>query len=133
MDNKEKEIKDNLLDENKNNKENSTNIIQNIVEEKNSLINKTNNINENINSNILLSNDENIMNTNNIINQKMENNKEIIDYFITIQYSKLLHIPYFKFGNIFHFYFPCKHFTSNQIKLSEMPTPPFAVIRSECK
>ena len=37
MDNKEEEIKDNLLDENKNNKENSTNIIQNIVEEKNSL------------------------------------------------------------------------------------------------
>ncbi len=126
MDNKEEEIKDNLLDENKNNKENSTNIIQNIVEEKNSL-------NENINSNILLSNDENIVNTNNNWNQKMVKNKEIIAYFLTIQYSKLLHIPYFKFGNIFHFYFPCKHFTSNQIKLSEMPTPPFAVIRSECK
>ena len=126
MDNKEEEIKVNLLDENKINKETSTNISQNSVEEKNSL-------NENINSNIFLSNDENIINTNNNINQKMENNKEIIDYFITIQYSKLLHIPYFKFGNIFHFYFPCKHFTSNQIKLSEMPTPPFAVIRSECK
>ena len=62
-----------------------------------------------------------------------ENQTEVNDYLIKIKYSKLLCIPYFYFGNIFHFYFSCQSFSSNPIKISEMPTPPFAVIRSECK
>ena len=72
------------------------------------------------------------INTNNIqVNQN--NNQQIYDYLINIQYSKILHFLYFHFGNIFHFYFSCQSFSSNPIKLSEIPTPPFAVIRSECK
>ena len=79
---------------------------------------------------------EDIINTNQnlYLNQPQQNyHQQINEYLITIQYSKCLHIPYFIFSNIFHFYFPCKRFHSNQIKLSEMPTPPFAVVRSECK
>jgi len=80
---------------------------------------------ENINTNIDI-------NTNQIqVNQN--NNQEIYDYLINIQYSKIFHFPYFYFGNIFHFYFPCQKFSSNQVKLSEMPTPPFAIVRTECK
>lgn len=72
------------------------------------------------------------INTNNIqVNQN--NNQQIYDYLINIQYSKILHFPYFYFGNIFHFYFPCQKFPSNQVKLSEIPTPPFAIVRTECK
>ena len=62
-----------------------------------------------------------------------ENQSEVYDYLIKITYSKLFCIPYFYFGNIFHFYFSCQSFSSNPIKISEIPTPPFAVIRSECK
>ena len=61
------------------------------------------------------------------------NQLEVYDYLIKIKYSKFLSIPYFYFGNIFHFYFSCQSFSSNPIKISEIPTPPFAVIRSECK
>ena len=60
-------------------------------------------------------------------------NKIITDYIITIQYTKLLKIPYFIFADIIHFYFPCQKFNLNEIKLSEISTPPFAVITKECK
>ncbi len=99
-----------------------------------------------INSNTdnrILPDDENIItNTNNNKNidinannpnQNQEEKQPAFDYLITIQYTKFLRIPYFRFKNLFHFYFPFKSFQSNQIKLSEIPTPPFAVIRSECK
>ena len=62
-----------------------------------------------------------------------KNQNEVFDYLIKIKYSKFLCIPYFYFGNIFHFYFSCQSFSSNPIKLSEIPTPPFAIIHSECK
>ena len=95
------------------------------------LIIKENLINDN-NDERILPNDEN---TNiNINNQNViTGQREVFDYLITIKYSKFLCIPYFIFRNIFYFYFPFKKLPSNQIKLSEMPTPPFAVIRSECK
>ena len=82
--------------------------------------------------NIVITNQE-IINTNTNQNQENENQTLIYDYIITIQYSKFLCIPYFYFRNIIYFYFPCQSFFSNKIKLSELPTPPFAVIRSECK
>ena len=84
------------------------------------------------NKNIVITNQE-IINTNTNQNQENENQTRINDYIITIQYSKFLCIPYFYFRNIIYFYFPCQSFLSNKIKLSELPTPPFAVIRSECK
>ena len=62
-----------------------------------------------------------------------KNQNEVFDYLIKIKYSKFLCIPYFYFGNIFHFYFSYQCFSSNPIKISEMPTPPFAIICSECK
>ena len=100
-------------------------------EEQENLIIKETIINDN-NDERILPNDEN---TNlNINNQNViTGQREVFDYLITIQYSKFLCIPYFIFRNIFYFYFPFKKFASNQIKLSEMPTPPLAVIRSECK
>ena len=114
----------------KENKENKSEIInEEIIKENDNIVNKKNNENVMIN--------EGIINTdlNLVINPDTENQnkKQIYDYLITIQYSKILHIPYFYFGNIFHFYFPCQSFPFNQIKLSELSTPPFAVIRTECK
>ena len=114
----------------KENKENKNEIIkEEIIKENDNIVNKKNNENVMIN--------EGIINTdlNLVINPDTENQnkKQIYDYLITIQYSKILHIPYFYFGNIFHFYFPCQSFPFNQIKLSELSTPPFAVIRTECK
>ena len=91
--------------------------------------------NNNINNKNIISNNKDIIKLdipNNSIMQN-ENQNEAHDYLIKIKYSKFLCIPYFYFGNIFHFYFSCQTFTSNPIKLSEIPTPPFAVIRSECK
>ena len=79
-------------------------------------------------------NKENIIDENlNINNNQNYPNQEILEHIITIKYSKILHIPYFIFGNMFFFYFPFKRFPSDQINLSEMPTPPFAVVRKECK
>ena len=72
------------------------------------------------------------VNINNNQNQ-IQPNQEILEHIITIKYSKILKITYFIFGNIFHFYLPFKRFPSDQIRLSEMPTPPFAVVRKECK
>ena len=70
------------------------------------------------------------------INNKVEDknlNLIIGDYLITIKKSKLLHIPYFTFGNVLNFYFFCQNFKSDKIKLSQMPTPPFGIIIEECK
>ena len=111
--------------------------------------NKNDNINNNINDNI---NDieekefkikepflnDNVQNWNNEqinnINIKNNNNNLVIgDYIITIQYTKLFHIPYFIFGNIFNFYCPCKKFKSEKINLSQIPTPPFGIVITDCK
>ena len=65
-----------------------------------------------------------------------DGDKRIVDdmHILThIMKKRYPEIPYFIFGNIFHFYLPFKRFPSDQIRLSEMPTPPFAVVRKECK
>ena len=71
----------------------------------------------------------------NNINNNIENNNNLVigDYLITIQYTKMFHIPYFIFGNIFNFYCPCKKFKSPVINLSQIPTPPFGVVLTDCK
>ena len=123
-----------LINEEEKEKENKENKSEIINEE---IIKENNNINNNKKNNENVMINEGIINTdlNLVINPDTENQnkKQIYDYLITIQYSKILHIPYFYFGNIFHFYFPCQSFPFNQIKLSELSTPPFAVIRTECK
>ena len=89
---------------------------------------------DNKENNIIIPKKENIIDENlNINNNQNYPNQEILEHIITIKYSKILHIPYFIFGNMFHFYLPFKRFPSDQINLSEMPTPPFAVVRKECK
>ena len=110
---------------------------------KSELINQNANENENKEQNNDVENNNDIqqqnINTNikgEINTYKDNQNKEyipskLIDYLITIKYSKFFHIPYFVFRNLFIFYFPCTSFPSNPMKLSEMPTPPFVVIRSE--
>ena len=124
-------IKSTLLNENEKEKENNEKINEEI------LIKENSNNNINTENAILPENDKekgDIINTNintNTYNDN-QNKNETFDHLITIKYSKIFRIPYFRFGGVFHFYFPCKSFPSNPIKLSEMPTPPFAVIRSEC-
>jgi hypothetical protein len=125
LENIEDEI-NNLLPENDN-----TNIIQ-------ININKNNNFESNKERNIKTKNSMNNININTFIN--IEENKKIKDenlivgdYLITIQYTKYLHIPYFIFGNILNFYCPCYKFKSNQIYLSQMPTPPFGIVITQCK
>ena len=124
-------IKSTLLNENEKEKENNEKINEEI------LIKENSNNNINTENAILPENDKEkgyIINTNintNTYNDN-QNKNETFDHLITIKYSKIFRIPYFIFGGVFHFYFPCKSFPSNPIKLSEMPTPPFAVIRSEC-
>ena len=124
-------IKSTLLNENEKEKENNEKINEEI------LIKENSNNNINTENAILPENDKekgDIINTNintNTYNDN-QNKNETFDHLITIKYSKIFRIPYFIFGGVFHFYFPCKSFPSNPIKLSEMPTPPFAVIRSEC-
>ena len=125
LENIEDEI-NNLLPENDN-----TNIIQ-------ININKNNNFEPNKERNIKTKNSMNNINNNTFIN--IEENKKIKDenlivgdYLITIQYTKYLHIPYFIFGNILNFYCPCYKFKSNQIYLSQMPTPPFGIVITQCK
>ena len=112
-----------------------TNLIkENVNEDKENMEILTIETNDNNDKNIIISNKETIdTNMNKNQNKENENQTQINDYIITIQYSKFLCIPYFYFSNILYFYFPCKSFISNQIKLSELPTPPFAVIRSERK
>ena len=91
--------------------------------------------NDNNNNKNIISNNIDIIKLNISKNTIFENKNqnEVFDYLIKIKYSKFLCIPYFYFGNIFHFYFSCQSFSSNPIKLSKIPTPPFAIIRSECK
>ena len=112
--NKEEENKENIINDNEKMLINEDNKEYNIIIPKKEEI-----IQENININ----NNQN----------QIQQNQEILEHIITIKYSKILKIPYFIFGNIFHFYFPFKRFPSEQIRLSEMPTPPFAVVRKECK
>ena len=112
---------------------------------KSELINQNANENENKEPNNNVENNNDIQQQNIDINTNIKGeintykdnqNKEyipskLIDYLITIKYSKIFHIPYFVFRNLFIFYCPCTSFPSNPMKLSEMPTPPFVVIRSE--
>ena len=119
--------KENIDEENKE-EENKENIIN---DNEKMLINE-----DNKDNNIIISKKEEIIEENININNnqnQIQSNQEILEHIITIKYSKILKIPYFIFGNIFHFYFPFKRFPSDQIRLSEMPTPPFAVVRKECK
>ena len=112
--NKEEENKENIINDNEKmliNEDNKDNNI--IIPKKEEIIDENVNINNNQN--------------------QIQPNQEILEHIITIKYSKILKIPYFIFGNIFHFYLPFKRFPSDQIRLSEMPTPPFAVVRKECK
>ena len=112
--NKEEENKENIINDNEKmliNEDNKENNI--IIPKKEEIIQENININNNQN--------------------QIQQNQEILEHIITIKYSKILKIPYFIFGNIFHFYLPFKRFPSDQIRLSEMPTPPFAVVRKECK
>ena len=118
------------------------NEIPNEEDEDNNLLPKNNDRDndeqkEENNKETLNSNNNNI-NTNSLINPEEKNeikdeNLMVGDYLITILYTKYLHIPYFIFGNIFNFYFPCKKFKSNQIYLSKMPTPPFGIVMTQCK
>ena len=57
--------------------------------------------------------------------------KLIDDHYITIEHTKFLEIPYFKFGFTTHFYFPYTKIP-NKIKLSEIKNPPFT-IGPDCK
>ena len=126
-----------IIDENKNegsdeikNEEDNKKLL---IEEDNKNINIKNSDNyiNKQNTETLLSKD-NIINTNN--NIENENKNVIIsDYIISIQYSKILHIPYFIFGNMLFFFCPCYKFKSEIINLSQMPTPPFGIVISECK
>ena len=112
--NKEEENKENIINDNEKmliNEDNKDNNI--IIPKKEEIIEENININKNQN--------------------QIQQNQEILEHIITIKYSKILKIPYFIFGNIFHVSFPFKRFPSVQIRLSEMPTPPFAVVRKECK
>ena len=77
-------------------------------------------------------NEQNVNNNNNDL-VKQNNNVMIKDYLITIQYTKLFKIPYFIFDNIINIYFPCCKFNSETVKLSQMPTPPFCIIKNICK
>ena len=125
LENIEDEI-NNLLPENHN-----TNIIQininknNNLEPKKERIIETKNSMNNININTFINSEE---------NKKIKDENSIVgDYLITIQYTIYLHIPYFIFGNILNFYYPCYKFKSNQIYLSQMPTPPFGIVITQCK
>ena len=97
------------------------------VDENKEILINTNNDNQNIE----ITKDE--VNKENIINNKNNNNLIIKDYLITIQYTKFFHIPYFIFGNVLNFYCPCHKFNSQPINLSQMPTPPFGIVLTECK
>lgn len=120
--NEEDEEKQLLSDKNKNEE---INIIKtkedNNKENKVSLINTDQNF-ENQNQQLINNN-----------NQNQQKNLIIGDYIITIQYTKLFHIPYFIFGNMFNFFCPCHKFKSEKINLSQMPTPPFAIVITQCK
>ena len=54
------------------------------------------------------------------------------DYIIPIKHTKLLRIPYFKFGSTIYFYFSSCCIQKNEYKLSEIPHPYYS-IGPECK
>ena len=134
---KENLIKDNENDEQINNNSNEEEKDKLLYQKENNR--KINNINMNFKDKIQApflnnNNDNTKIIKEDIINNNYENdNKIITDYIITIQYTKLLKIPYFIFADIIHFYFPYYKFNSVEIKLSEIITPPFALITKQCK
>ena len=115
---------------NGNNEEDKNNIVNNVNDNIENKIDNDN-IEEDKNPLIKKDNENIIKNGNNIENN--ENDLIIGDYIITIQYTKLFHIPYFKFGNMLNFYCPCYKFKSPEINLSQMPTPPFGIVTNQCK
>ena len=54
-------------------------------------------------------------------NQKLNS-----DYYISIEHTRFLNIPYFLFGFTYNFYFPYTKLP-NKIKLSEIPNPPYTL------
>jgi hypothetical protein len=123
----EVEENNNLLSEKENNKGtiNSKNNIDNNQEEIKESLLKNNPDNNNI---------DKIINEESIKKSKETSNETVItDYLITIQYTKYFKIPYFIFSKIIHFYFPCTKFQSGQINLSQIQTPPFAIVTEGCK
>ena len=115
------EQKENLIEKKENDEK--LNEIKAKEEDKEPLLNNKDNNNKDIKEEIIIRNE---------INNENEN-KIITDYIITIQYTKFLKIPYFIFADIIHFYFPYQKFNLKEIKLSEISTPPFAVVTKECK
>lgn len=121
-------IKSELINQNSNSNENQNENKNENKEQNNDIKNNNDVQQENININTNIKTETNTY----IDNQNKEYiPSKLTDYLITINYSKFLHIPFFIFRNLFIFYFPCQSFPSNPMKLSEMPTPPFVVIRSE--
>lgn len=124
--NREEEENNNLLSEKENDEGTNnfkTNIDTNQKEIKESLL-KNNPDNNN----------DKIINEESIKKSKENSNETVItDYLITIQYTKYFKIPYFIFSKIIHFYFPCTKFQSGQINLSQIQTPPFAIVTEGCK
>ena len=120
----EEEENNNLIPENDNDNKIEINNNENNIEQKEEKNTETMNYN-NINTNLNINPQEN--------KEKKDENLIVGDYLITMQYTKFLHLPYFKFGNIFNFYYPCYKFKSNQIYLSQMPTPPFGIVVTQCK
>ena len=126
---KEEDIKeniDNIKDEECNNllteKDKNENE-EEFIKAKNEEVILTNNNKENID----------VKNEQQINNNTTNENAIIQDYLITIQYTKYFHIPYFIFGSMVNFYYPCYKFKSKIINLSQIPTPPFGINISECK
>ena len=125
------------------------NKLENIEDEINNLLPENDNtniiqINTNKNNNLEPKKERNIESKNSMNNKNININCEeskkikdeniiVGDYLITIQYIKYLHLPYFIFGNILNFYYPCYKFKSNQIYLSQIPTPPFGIVITQCK
>ena len=124
------EININTNEDNKENNFEENNKL--LLENENDKLKEDNNINEN-NENIISTNSNNNNNIQNNGIQNNNNNMVIGDYLITMQYTKFLRIPYFKFGNIIHFYCPYYKFKSPKIALSQLPNPPFGIIKKECK
>ena len=127
--NEEEESKQLLIEKDKNEDINIINKDINNEQKKESLINnkeiieiKSDNDNHDIPKNI--KNEQNLENNPNLM---------ITDYLITIQYSKVFHIPYFIFGNMLNFYFPFHKFEKKVINLSQMPTPTFAIVITQYK
>ena len=142
MEEKEEIVEDNKDDEKLiYNKDEDHNKIKNEEEDDKLLIkeeNKEDNIiNNDIKNNDIIikeENNEQKNDNNNNNNLKTQNSKEMItDYLIKIQYTKLFRFPYFIFCNMINIYFPCYKFESETIYLTQMPTPPFCIVKNDCK